>query len=139
MIIESKVLGHRARPFEPWRIDREAIGSVDTLSLRDLLERIVRWEVAAFEQRRRERMLERVLSPGEIGAGAIRGKIDMGGREVGPAADADRAVDSALLAFRDGFYYVFLDERQLEDLDETVTVHQDSRLLFVRLVPLAGR
>lgn len=139
MIIESKVLGRRARPFEPWQLDASVVQPVETLSLRDLLERIVRWEVEAFELRRRERRLERVLSAGEIAAGAARGKVDMGGRDGGAAAAADAAVASALLAFRDGFYYVFIDDSQLEDLDEQVTVHPGSRMLFVRLVPLVGR
>lgn len=139
MIIETKVLGQRARPFEPWQLDGGVFAAVETLSLRDLLERIVRWEVEAFEVRRRERRLERVLSAGEIAAGVARGKVDMGGRDGGAAVAADAAVESALLAFGDGFYYVFIDERQLEDLDEQVTVHPGSRMLFVRLVPLVGR
>lgn len=139
MIIETRVLGQRARPFEPWRLDSGVVASAETLPLAELLERIVRWEVAAFEQRRRERRLERVLTAGQIAAGAERGKIDMGGRDPGEAADPEQAVASALQAFIDGFYYVFLDGRRIEEPSALVTVHEDSRMLFVRLVPLVGR
>jgi hypothetical protein len=139
MIIESKVLGRRARPFEPWKLDAGLIAEAETLSLGDLLTRIVLWEVEAFESRRRERTLERVLSAAEIATGAERGRIDPGGRDPGEAPDPERAVDAALTAFADGLYLVFVDDRKVESLDERVTVHQGSRTLFVRLVPLAGR
>jgi hypothetical protein len=139
VIIASKVLGQRARPFEPWRLDAEIFAEAETLTLRDLLTRIVRWEVAAFEARRRERTLERVLSADAIAAGAERGRIDLGGRDAGVAVDPESAVEAALTAFADGLYLVFLDDRRIEVLDASVTVHEGSRTLFVRLVPLVGR
>jgi hypothetical protein len=44
----------------------------------------------------------------------------------------------ALEAFaRNGFFMIF-DGRQIVDLDEVLTVEQDSAVIFLRLVPLAG-
>ena len=52
--------------------------------------------------------------------------------------DPAEAVAAAIQSFADGFYYVFLDEAQVETLDAPLAVAEDSRLLFVRLTPLAG-
>lgn len=47
-------------------------------------------------------------------------------------------VHAALEAFEDGLYFVFIDDRQIETLDERVTVGAGSRVRFLRLVALAG-
>ncbi|MGJ5204810.1 hypothetical protein [Bradyrhizobium sp. HKCCYLR20261] len=47
-------------------------------------------------------------------------------------------VATALAAFaRSGFFMIF-DGRQIEDLDEVLTVEPDSAVTFLRLVPLVG-
>jgi hypothetical protein len=44
----------------------------------------------------------------------------------------------ALEAFtRNGFFMIF-DGRQIIDLDEVLTIEQDSAVTFLRLVPLVG-
>jgi hypothetical protein len=68
-----------------------------------------------------------------------RGKVDAGGRE-GASAEVDEraAVETALLAFEDGLYFVFVDDAQQESLDGEVRLRPDSRVTFLRLVALAG-
>jgi hypothetical protein len=44
----------------------------------------------------------------------------------------------ALQAFEDQLYFVFIDGVQQQHLDQPVQVQSGSRVLFVRLVPLAG-
>ncbi len=48
------------------------------------------------------------------------------------------AADRAREAFDDGLYFMFVDDRQVESLDEVLMLRDGSRLLFVRLVALAG-
>jgi hypothetical protein len=50
----------------------------------------------------------------------------------------DAAVTTALQAFTDGLYFVFLDDVQQQDLDAEVLVRPESRLTFIRLVALPG-
>jgi hypothetical protein len=138
MLIETKVLGSRKRPYEPWETTLLE-NSSETLTLQDFLTRVVLQEVEAFKNRQEERKLARVLSKEEIDAGAVKGKIDAGGlereiQEVDPAS----AVENALVAFKDGFYYVFVDEKQALSLEETITLNDNSHVLFLRLVPLVG-
>lgn len=138
MLIETKVLGSRKRPYEPWETTLLK-NSTETLTLQDFLTRVVLQEVEAFKNRQEERKLVRVLSKEEIAAGAVKGKIDAGGleREV-QEVDPAEAVENALVAFKDGFYYVFVDEKQALSLEEEASVGPNSHVLFLRLVPLVG-
>ena len=109
------------------------------LTLRELIERVVRTEVAAFRERQSEQRLLRVLSGPEVAEAAARGRGSFGACAVGEqAVDDDVAVGVALEAFEDGLYFVLVDGRQYESLDEQVPVDADSRVTFLRLVPLAG-
>ena len=51
---------------------------------------------------------------------------------------SERMIAVALEAFaRNGFFMIF-DGRQIVDLDEVLTIEQDSAVTFLRLVPLVG-
>jgi hypothetical protein len=113
----------------------------DTQTLRDLLAAVVTREVAAFGERQGQRQLTRVLLPEEITQGAELGKIDMGGHSEGAdvqPVSAAQAVATALQAFEDRLYLVFVDGQQVQTLDAPVALHEDSHLRFVRLVALIG-
>lgn len=157
--VEAKVLGQR-RPFLPqWDMtleppaasSAEAQAAEVSLSLRELMSAVVAREVAAFGERQEQRRLTRVLLPDEIARGAERGKIDMGGPRNANAGDeetrgageevtidAAEAVATALQAFEDRLYLVFVDGQPIQSLDAPVALHGGSHLLFVRLVALIG-
>ncbi len=137
MILETKVLGSRKRPYEPWEIP--LLQHAETLTLQDFLTRVVRQEVEAFKNRQEERKLVRVLSKEDIEKGLAKGKVDSGGLEHEPQdVDPVAAVENALVAFKDGLYYVFVDDKQALSLEEEISLMPDSRVLFLRLVPLVG-
>ena len=121
--------------FTNWQLLLELENAV---TLRDLLTQIVRSEVANFKDRQRQRRLLQVLSPAQISLGVEQGKVDLGGSDLAQEVDVDEAIATALQAFTDGLYFVFLDEQQQGNLDDVVTLQPDSQLLFLRLVPLAG-
>jgi hypothetical protein len=141
MFIETRVVGKRARPLDGWAVpglpgagDREGGG----LTLRELITRIVRLEVAEFNKRERGRRLLRVLSDSEIADAAARGRVDSGGRPPTGPFEEDTAVGAALQGFEDGLYLVVLDGEEQRDLDKQVYVTAESRLVFLRLTFLAG-
>jgi hypothetical protein len=136
--VEGKAVGQRKPLFTDWQIPIAAEPGQGSITLRDLIERVVREEVAAFKERREERRVARVLSREQIEQGAVRGKIDSGGRESEPDVDPDAALETAVLAFQDGLYYVFVDEEQATDLEAQVFLKAESRVTFLRLVALAG-
>lgn len=135
MRIEAKIAGRRRELFAPveleWFVAKE-------LTLGELLDAVIRAEVRAFADRKRRQRLDRVLTAAEISAGADRGKVDPAGRDADVTVDESDAVDTALEAFGDGLFFVFVDGRQVETLEATLRVVPTSTLLFVRLTPLAG-
>ena len=139
--IEAKVAGQK-RPLVPgWEmaLPPETEGRGERLRLRDFITRVVLQEVAAYRERQEERRLIHALTAAQIQRGVEQGKIDSGGREE-TAADVEPqdAVDTALLAFQDGLYYVFIDGEQHADLETEVYLQPGSRVTFLRLVALAG-
>lgn len=111
----------------------------DGVTLRRLVEHLVREEVAAFQKRQREGRMLRVLTTRDIVEGAEKGKIFSGGSEIEPQAiDPDAAVATALQAFEDGLYLVVLDGQQQRELDGQVFLQPDSQITFLRLTLLAG-
>jgi hypothetical protein len=140
MFVETRVIGKKARPLDGWSIPTPPDESYDggPLTLRELIARVVRSEVSAFEKRERARRLVRVLSDREISEGAAKGKIDSGGRAPSGTVDAEAAVGAALQGFEDGLYLVILDGEEQRDLDRQVYVNAESRMVFLRLTFLAG-
>ncbi len=138
LAVELKLLGQRKTLLPEWSIPVDDDPDRAPLRLRDLIARIVRQEVDAFQGRQQARRLLPVLTAAEIAQGQERGQILPGGREHPQTVDPDRAVETALLAFRDGLYLVFVDGAQQAELEAEVSLRADSRLTFLRLTPLAG-
>ena len=139
LTISGKALGRKKPLFADWSIPLPPdLGDGGTLTLRELIERVVRAEVEAFKQRQQERRLVHALTARDIEAGAAKGKVDMGGRDVGQRVDAEEAVGTALQAFEDGLYLVVVDGVEQRSLDSQVFLNPDSRVAFVRLTMLAG-
>ncbi|NLS80168.1 MAG: hypothetical protein GXY76_23265 [Chloroflexi bacterium] len=82
--------------------------------------------------------MARVLTSGEIAQGLAAGKVDTGGHEARQTVDPQAAVATALQAFEDRLYLVFVDGQQQMSLDAAIALAPGSRVSFVRLVALAG-
>ena len=116
------------------------------VTARQLIEAAVAAEVTAFQARAEEASLLRVLTRKSLDADLARGVVRTGGA-LGdgepPAGEPSEvnvadAVDTALLAFGDGLFKVFVGERELTDDGAALPVTDGSALLFLRLVPLSG-
>jgi len=141
MLITTKSLGSRKPLFADFSVplppDWENGDGGRTL--RDLIEQVVRHEVRAFEKRQADRQFVRALTAAEIEEGIEKGKVEMGGSDVGvQEVDEDEAVSAAWVAFEDGIYLVVIDEKQYKDLDAAVFLKDESRLTFIRLTMLSG-
>jgi hypothetical protein len=138
--VSGKQLGRTKPLFSDWMLSlpSEFFIAGNSLLLKDLLTQIVLEEVEAFRTRQESRKLTHVLSQSAIEKGVTQGKIDMGGKETIQDIDVERALESALQSFEDGFYFVFIDDVQYESLEQIIKLKPDSQLLFLRLVPLVG-
>ncbi len=134
LTISGKVLGKSQNLFTSWQMSL----SKQPLTLAELLAQIVRSEVRSFQTRQADRRSTTVLGIIDIEAGAALGKISSGGSDLEQVVDVEGAIDNALQAFQDGFYFIFIDDEQQEDLTAVVDLTNSSELLFLRLTPLVG-
>ena len=138
--IQAKTIGVR-RPIIPQTkipLYDETTSQPAPFTLRDLITQVVRTEVAAFKDRQETRRFARVLTERQIIDGARTGKINPAAQDLDQHVDLKEAIDTALIAFTDGIYYVFIDEIQIKSLDEILNLTPSSQVTFLRLVPLAG-
>ncbi|GAA2042472.1 hypothetical protein GCM10009819_31130 [Agromyces tropicus] len=133
MIVQTNVVGSRTG-VEEHVVDVPA----ERVSLRDLLVMLVDHELAVHERRRGERRVLRILTPSDLAEGAESGRYGSERRTAPRAPSPDLARARALEAFEDGLYYVFLDGRQVDRLDDVLEISPESTLRIVRLVALAG-
>ncbi len=141
LTIEGKRFGRGAKALFPnFRMTLpDAWHGGATITVRDLLDAVVRSEVAAFQTRQEARTVLQTLSPAQIAEGVAKGKIDSGGREdERQPVDADESVKVALQSFEDGLYYVLINDDQKTSLSDSFTVTAETRVTFLRLVALAG-
>ena len=140
LTITGKAIGSRKALFADWSIpfppEWEGEGGI---TLRDLIEKIVRSEVKAFQKRERDRRFLKALTSAQISEGAEKGKIEMGRPEVAEqAVDEESAVAAACQAFEDGLDLVAIDGQSHRQIDSQIHLQPDSKVAFVRLTLLAG-
>lgn len=144
MLVAAKILGSKKKLFADFSIPlppswNDKGGGDGGITLADVIEKVVRYEVQAFRKRQSDRQFMRALTAAEIETGTEKGKVTMGASEVGiQHVDEDQAVQAALVAFEDGLYLVVIDEQQFHCLDQSVYLTDDSRLTFIRLTMLSG-
>lgn len=136
--VEGKVIGKRRPIFSDWSVPIPPCQLNSPFTLRALITCVVRAEVQAFQQRQTEQKLQQFLSKNAIHQGLVEGKVTLGDRDFEQVVDQEAAIETAIMGFIDGLYYVFLDDVQQEELDATVHLKLDSRLTFIRLVALVG-
>lgn len=109
------------------------------LTLRDLLQDIVRLRVDAYNGQPVNAILVKHLTPDEIEEQWKSGRVAFGRRRNAHQADPDTAAAVAVQAFADGLYRVFADDRELTELDGPLALNPGVTLVFVRFTMLAGR
>jgi len=100
--------------------------------LRDLIRHRVREEVAAFNARPSSRfngLVQPTDSEHTLNGYALRRPRRL---------DWEAQAESAVEAFMHNGFFVFVGGRQVDDLDEELTLADTDVVSFVRLVPLVG-
>lgn len=133
--VRVKALGKRkdVLPPKPYELP-EGIGS-----LRELLTAFVETEVERYNSKEPELPLLSCLTAEEIEAQSETGKVSFGRLWSDKKADKAKAVQTAIQAFTDGLVRVLMDDKELTELEEPLSVHEGAVFTFVRLTFLAGR
>jgi len=100
------------------------------LTLREIIRLRVEQEVARFNEADFA-MFQGLVEPEES-------ERILNGVRTRPFLDGQKQFAKAIAAFKGNGFLVLLDDRQIMDLDEPLHVTAQSKITFLRLVPLAG-
>lgn len=107
-------------------------------TLRLLLKAIVSQQVTAYNDKKEGPNILTILNTGQIQAASQQGKVSFGDSENTTLAVETTAIETALQAFEDGLFAVFLEEEQIEYLEEALDFDESKVFSFIRLTFLAG-
>jgi hypothetical protein len=131
-----KVLGKKRPILSKESLEIEEI--VAEPRLKDLIAAIVRKQVSSYNAKEPEISLLRFLLPNQIEEQSSSGRVAFSTIYNENKANADTSVQTALQAFEDGIFCVFMDDTQIERLDDLVHIQDESVFSFIRLSFLAG-
>ncbi|MEK3915937.1 hypothetical protein NSU08_32315 [Paenibacillus sp. FSL H7-0331] len=108
-------------------------------SLRSLLVDVVTTNVRQFNDREAGVTLVPYLTQGEIDVQSRTGKVGFGAIYNEQKANLEEAVKTAISAYEDGLYKVFINGVEIELLDEPLVVQERDDIALIRFTMLAGR
>jgi len=134
--ISLKQLGKRKPVIETVQV---AIPELQSgVSLQRFLELVVAQQVNAFNTRVEQPELIHFLLKDEVNTLATQGKVSFGDKYNAQQVKLETAQQNAILAFKDGLYKVFLDDNEIEDLNQIISFTEESKFTFIRLTFLSG-
>lgn len=107
-------------------------------NLEDLIVEIVKSEVKRFNDKQENPSIVSFLSNQAINEQSESGKVSFGDIHNQDKAIEHEAIENALLAHADGMFVVFVDDEEIKDLKENITITEHSEVVFLRLTFLTG-
>ncbi len=108
-------------------------------NLRELISEVVSLNVNEFNNKISGPQIIMYLCDADIENQLKTGKVGFGEHWNPQAADVNKAVETALLAFTDGIFRVFIGDTEVESLDDDISLNENDVLTFIRFTMLAGR
>lgn len=110
-----------------------------TDTLRQLIKNMVAQQLKALQEKKNEAEWLAYLMPEDIQAQGAAGKVGFGAIYNDGVPDVKGAMDTAVTAYEDGLFKVFLNDEELQALDEPLIIQEDDNVVFIRFTMLAGR
>lgn len=107
-------------------------------TLRELIEALVEWNVQGLLERQQEQFLFPYLDEKEVQDRVENGKVGFGAIYHDGKPNLATAIDTALLAYRDDLYRVFINDEEIKMLDEPLSLKGHDDITLIRLTMLAG-
>ncbi|WP_270167253.1 hypothetical protein [Paenibacillus sp. SYP-B4298] len=108
-------------------------------TLRELIRYMVASQLTSLEERQGEQELLACLMPEDLDAQAAAGRVSFGALYHQELPDLERALETAMTAYEDGLYKVFVDDEDIRELDAPLALNDGAELVFIRFTMLAGR
>lgn len=135
LFINLKQIGKRRNV-----IDRQEVMLVTApATVAELITAIVCRQVEEYNDRLEQSELLNCLSDEQVRQKATVGKVDFGELYNRVPAQAEEAVRTALQAFEDGIFRLFINEIGVDGLQTPLSLQEGDTLTFIRLTLLTGR
>ncbi|WP_342514671.1 hypothetical protein MKY34_08070 [Sporosarcina sp. FSL K6-1522] len=108
-------------------------------TLRELITAVVTLNVEQLSDQQKNMDWFPLLTGAEIEERSETGKVGFGAVYHEQLPDLAKAKDTAIVAFEDGLYKVFIREEEVSQLDAPLTLREEDELVFIRFTMLAGR
>jgi hypothetical protein len=108
------------------------------MNIRLLISQKVRQEVRAYNERRSRNFGREYRTPSDLAVAALSGEVNVNRNRVFVPVDEEREMKVALEAFSQGLYQVYVGDHRLDSLDSDIELEKDTRVTFLRMVPLRG-
>ncbi len=108
----------------------------ERISVRELIRERVHHEVKEFNRRKSEVVFRGLVQP-EDAERILNGPKDSRLKEHRPI-DWEAQFERALQGFSNNRFFILIDDRQAESLDQEFVIGSASNISFVKLVPLVG-
>jgi hypothetical protein len=110
-----------------------------TDTLRQLIKNMVAQQLKDLQDKNNEAEWLAYLMPEDIQEQGTAGKVGFGAIYNEGVPDVGGAMDTAVTAYEDGLFKVFLNDEELQALDEPLIINEDDNVVFIRFTMLAGR
>lgn len=107
-------------------------------TLRELITEVVVLNVQKLTENQQSTALIPFLTGTEIEERRESGKVGFGSVYNEQSPDLAQAIDTALLAFEDGLYKVFIREEENSHLELPLKLMEEDEIVFIRFTMLAG-
>ncbi|MGF7046876.1 hypothetical protein J2T13_001378 [Paenibacillus sp. DS2015] len=107
-------------------------------TLKELITEVVIVNVQELKDKQQSTALMPFLTGTEIKARGESGKVGFGSVYNEQSPDVAKAVGTALLAFEDGLYKVFIREEEHSQLESPLKLMEEDEIVFIRFTMLAG-
>lgn len=135
LFINLKQIGKRRNV-----IDRQEVTFVTVpATVAELITAIVCRQVEEYNGRLEQSELLNCLTDEQVRQKATVGKVDFGELYNRVPAQAEEAVRTALQAFEDGIFRLFINETGVDGLQTPLSLQEGDTLTFIRLTLLTGR
>ncbi|ANY67623.1 hypothetical protein ABEW34_22160 [Paenibacillus algorifonticola] len=108
-------------------------------TLKALITDLITVNVQKFNQKETDVPLVPYLTQSDVELQAETGKVGFGSIYNEQRASLDEALCTALLAFEDGLYKVFINGDEIEQMDSPLHIQDGDDLALIRFTMLAGR
>jgi len=134
LYVTVKSLGKRKNVLTKIEIELPVVPT----TLRELITEVVNVNVQDLKDKQQGTQMMPFLTGAEIEARGENGKVGFGSVYNEQSPDVAKAVESALLAFEDGLYKVFIREEENSLLEAPLKLMEEDEIVFIKFTMLAG-